>query len=409
LVITIVYITIPKNPVMQPKANEIKIMDKMNDHSEKRDFDRFSIELEIEVSGKDSAGKIFREKTVLKDASGGGVSFLSRSVEYYSAGQLLELTIFLPGAPNLFALFVGAAKVVRIIQPTDPDLKLADQIPRIAVKLDNPMQFTDKTVKVLSDETKVSKEIKDDKEMDVFAGKLKNADRELREQSVRLMQYAKDVSLYNNKLQAAYRDIVYRFVIAAEYYDEDTSGHIMRMGRYCALLSEKLGLPSSEVQSIKYAAPLHDAGKIGIPDRILTKRGKLSEKEFEIMKTHTIIGSNVLSNSEESIIQTAQKIALSHHEKWNGMGYPYGLSEEKIDLAGRIVCLADSFDALISKRPYRNPYPLESACDIISVECGKQFDPQITDIFLNNIDEFTKIKKEVDSSKRSLLSEFSLE
>jgi putative two-component system response regulator len=178
------------------------------------------------------------------------------------------------------------------------------------------------------------------------------------------------------------------------------------MGRYCTLIAEKLGLSSSEIQSIKYAAPMHDVGKIGIPDNILLKNGKLTEKEFEIIKTHTIIGSNILANSEAEVIQLAQKIALSHHEKWNGMGYPHGLAGEKVELAGRIVCLADTFDALISRRPYKNPYPIEAACDVIANERGKHFDPQIVDIFLDNVDELLKIKKEVDLSKNISLSEF---
>ena len=234
--------------------------------------------------------------------------------------------------------------------------------------------------------------------------KYNDADREVREQAVRLL-YTRDISLYNEKLQAAYRDTIYRLVIAAEYKDEDTGNHIVRIGQYCTFIAEKLCLPSSEVQSIKYAAPMHDVGKIGIPDNILTKKGKLTEKEFKVIKNHTIIGANILAKSDAEIIQMAQKIALSHHEKWNGTGYPYGFSGEKVDMAGRIVCLADCFDALISKRPYKNPYPIEVACDIIIKDRGKFFDPQIVDIFLDNVDELVKIRKESSSSENVPLSE----
>jgi len=231
-----------------------------------------------------------------------------------------------------------------------------------------------------------------------------DANRELKEQSIKLMLYAKDLARSNEKLQEAYRDTIYRLVVAAEYKDKDTGDHLLRMGLYCALIAEKLGMSSSEIQSIKYAAPMHDVGKIGIPDNILMKMGKLTQKEFDVIKTHTMIGSNILANSDAKVIQMAQKIALSHHEKWDGKGYIYGLSGDKVDLTGRIVCLADCFDALISKRPYKDPYSVEVACDIINNDRGKHFDPQLVDIFLDNIDELVKIKKDVDSSQNVPLS-----
>jgi putative two-component system response regulator len=129
------------------------------------------------------------------------------------------------------------------------------------------------------------------------------------------------------------------------------------MGRYSALIAEKLGLPSKEVQNILYASPMHDVGKIGIPDNILMKPGKLTDEEFGIMKTHSIIGANILAHSKSKILKVAEQIALYHHEKWNGKGYPQGLSGDNIPLVGRIVALADVFDALTSRRPYKDPFP----------------------------------------------------
>lgn len=273
-------------------------------------------------------------------------------------------------------------------------------------------ELADKTGEVASGKKGELIHINADKEMNDIAEnfnsvfmKGNDANRKVMEQSVRLMLYAKDLSLCNKKLQEAYRDTIYRLVVAAEYKDKNTGDHLVRIGRYCALIAEKLGMSSSEIQSIKYAAPMHDVGKIGIPDNILMKMGKLTKKEFEVIKTHTMIGSNILDNSDAEVIQMAQKIALSHHEKWNGMGYIYGLSGEKVDLTGRIVCLADCFDALISKRPYKDPYTVEFACDIIANDRGKHFDPQIVDIFLDNVDELVKIKKDVDSSVNVPLSE----
>jgi putative two-component system response regulator len=202
----------------------------------------------------------------------------------------------------------------------------------------------------------------------------------------------------HQELQEAYLDTIHRLVLAAEYKDEDTGDHIVRMGRYSALIAEKLGLPAKEVQNIFYAAPMHDIGKIGIPDNILMKPGKLTDEEFGLMKTHSIIGANLLAYSKSKILQVAEQIALSHHEKWNGKGYPQGLAGENIPLVGRIIGLADVFDALTSKRPYKDPFPVEKAIDIIKKERGEHFDPHIVDVFLENIDEILKIKAEVVSA-----------
>ena len=178
------------------------------------------------------------------------------------------------------------------------------------------------------------------------------------------------------------------------------------MSHYSVLIAEKLGLPAKEVQNIRYAAPMHDIGKIGVPDNILMKPGKLTDEEFEIIKTHSTIGAKILANSKSEILMVAEQIALSHHEKWNGKGYPQGLSGGKIPIAGRIVGLADVFDALTSRRPYKIPYPVEVAVDIIKKERGEHFDPDVADVFLENIDEVLKIKEEVGSAEDVCLSDF---
>jgi len=228
-----------------------------------------------------------------------------------------------------------------------------------------------------------------------------------------LMKYADDMSkiilelkTVHQELRESFLDTIHRLVLAAEYKDEDTGDHIKRMSQYCALIAEKLGLPAKEVQNILYAAPMHDVGKIGIPDSILLKPGKLTEEEFATMKTHTVIGAKILANSKAEILKIAEQIAISHHEKWNGKGYPQGLSGDNIPLVGRIVGLADVFDALTSKRPYKSPYPVEVACDIIKKERGQHFDPDMVDIFLENIDEVLKIKAEVDEAIDVNLSNF---
>ena len=200
------------------------------------------------------------------------------------------------------------------------------------------------------------------------------------------------LQITHDALQESYLDTIHRLVLAAEYKDEDTGDHIVRMSSYCSLIAEKLGLPDDQVQNILSATPMHDIGKVGIPDKIIMKPGKLTHKEFEIIKTHTIIGAKILEGSKAEILRIAQEIAISHHEKWDGTGYPYGIAGTQIPSAGRIVALADTFDALTSRRPYKDPYPIEIAVDIILKDRERSFDPEIVDIFMRNINGFEKIQ-----------------
>ncbi len=216
------------------------------------------------------------------------------------------------------------------------------------------------------------------------------------------LAYAKDLKTTisalksaNRELQEAYLDTVLRLVMASEYRDEDTGEHISRISLYCTFITGKMNFPDKIVKNIRFASPMHDVGKIGIPDSILLKRGKLTDGEFEIIKSHCVIGGRILSDSKAEILQLAESIALTHHEKWNGKGYPKGLSGDEIPIEGRIVALADVFDALTSKRPYKKSFSVERSCDIIKNEKGKHFDPKIVDVFFDNIDEIIKIKEEV--------------
>jgi putative two-component system response regulator len=207
-------------------------------------------------------------------------------------------------------------------------------------------------------------------------------------------------------LHESYLDTIHRLVLAAEYKDEDTGDHIVRMSKYCALIAKKLGLPDDQVQTIMSATLMHDIGKVGIPDKIITKLGKLTRKEFETIKTHTIIGAKILEGSKPKILQTGQKIALSHHEKWDGTGYPYGISADRIPFEGRIVALADTFDALTSSRPYKDPYPIEVAVSIIQKDRERSFDPEIVDVFMNNLNGFEKIQTQIGSIDKIEINDF---
>lgn len=206
------------------------------------------------------------------------------------------------------------------------------------------------------------------------------------------------------KIKAASLDTIYRLSRAAEYKDEDTGAHIQRMSHYAAAVARQMGLDESAVETILYAAPMHDVGKIGIPDHILLKPGKLDLDEWEIMKQHTIIGGRILEGSDAEFIQLAEVIALTHHEKWDGSGYPKGLKGSEIPLAGRIVAIADVFDALTSKRPYRRqPFSLGKTFGIIREGRGSHFDPEVVDAFFAIKDEILSIKEEHQDEGESLL------
>jgi HD-GYP domain-containing protein (c-di-GMP phosphodiesterase class II) len=192
----------------------------------------------------------------------------------------------------------------------------------------------------------------------------------------------------HEELQNAHLDTIRRLAMAAEYKDDNTGSHLERVGRISELLARGLGLSETEVSDIRHAAPMHDIGKIGIPERILLKPGKLEPHEWATMQTHTLIGGRILSNPVSNLMRRAREIALSHHERFDGKGYPNGLKGEKIPLSARIVGLADVFDALISERPYKPPYTAEQAGELIRAQRGRHFDPKLVDLFEKLFDAF---------------------
>jgi cyclic di-GMP phosphodiesterase len=207
-----------------------------------------------------------------------------------------------------------------------------------------------------------------------------------------LRQALEDMAKAQWKIREAHLDTIRRLAVAAEYKDGNTAAHIHRMSRYSALLAQGFTLPPGEEELILHASIMHDVGKIGIPDVILLKPGKFTEEEREIMKQHTIIGARILSGSSSEFLQAGEVIALSHHEKWDGSGYPKGLVGEDIPLWGRICAVADVFDALTSERPYKKALPNEKAYEIIREGCGKHFDPHIVDVFFQQLDEVVTIQ-----------------
>ncbi len=197
------------------------------------------------------------------------------------------------------------------------------------------------------------------------------------------------------QLREALVDTVQRLTLAAEYRDEDTYVHVKRISYYTAVIAKRLGIPQPEADIMFYASPMHDIGKVGISDTILLKPGPLTSAEFEIMKTHTTIGARILRGSGSPYLRSAEKFALSHHERWDGTGYPMGLKGEDIPIEGRILGIIDQYDALRSRRPYKPALDHDEAVRILTVGNEKsspsQFDPKVLEIFRACAGEFQDI------------------
>ena len=195
----------------------------------------------------------------------------------------------------------------------------------------------------------------------------------------------------SERIKASSLETIYRLSRAAEYKGEDTGAHIKRMSLYCAAVARSMGLDDSTIETILYAAPMHDLGKIGIPDRILAKTGRLDPADWEIMKQHTVIGAKILKDSDAEFIRMGEVIARHHHEKWDGSGYPRGLKGVEIPIAGRIAAIADVFDTLTSQQPYKEPFSVDKSLAIIRERRGSHFDPDVVDAFFAIQDEILTI------------------
>ncbi|RXJ88919.1 regulator [Arcobacter sp. CECT 8983] len=196
----------------------------------------------------------------------------------------------------------------------------------------------------------------------------------------------------HKELEDTQREIIYRMGEIGETRSKETGNHVKRVAEYSKLLGKLCGLAQEDIDIIFMASPMHDIGKVGIPDSVLNKPGKLNAEEWEIMKEHSELGYNILKNSKREILKAAAIISYHHHEKWNGAGYPQGLKENEIHIFGRITAIADVFDALGSDRCYKKAWELDRILELFKEEKGKHFDPLLVDLFFDNLDEFLKIR-----------------
>ncbi|MCB1644514.1 MAG: two-component system response regulator [Pseudomonadales bacterium] len=186
--------------------------------------------------------------------------------------------------------------------------------------------------------------------------------------------------------------IIQRLGRAAEYKDNETGLHVIRMSHYSKLLALSVGMSENEAELLLNAAPMHDIGKIGIPDSILQKPGKLTEEEWVIMRTHCEVGARIIGHDDSALLRMARTVAMTHHERWDGTGYPHGLSGTDIPTVGRIVAVADVFDALTSHRPYKEAWPVSKARAVMLEASGSHFDPQMVEAFFDNLDDMLIVR-----------------
>lgn len=198
--------------------------------------------------------------------------------------------------------------------------------------------------------------------------------------------------VHMDELRETRLQIVQRLGLAAEFKDNETGLHVIRMSHYSRVLAKAAGFSDIAQEEILHASPMHDIGKIGIPDAIITKPGKLTPEEWGVMKQHPQIGAHIIGEHKTGLLRMARNIALHHHEKWNGTGYPYGLIAENIPIEARIVAIADVFDALVTERPYKPAWPLDQAIEYILADAGKHFDPTLVALFVKEMPTILEIK-----------------
>ena len=218
--------------------------------------------------------------------------------------------------------------------------------------------------------------------------------------NIKIKEAYKKLKQAYHEISESYTEMIFRIALVAEYKDEATGTHLVRIADYSTEIAKGLGLSEKDIYYLRYASPMHDIGKLVIPDEILKKKGGLTPEEMEVIRKHSTLGADIFKNTNSELLKTARIISLTHHERYDGTGYPRGLKGKEIPLFGRIIALADVFDALTTKRPYKEAFGFEESICIIKDQAGKQFDPHIVKVFLkrkNRIKRILQATKNVES------------
>ncbi|WP_206732292.1 HD-GYP domain-containing protein [Halarcobacter mediterraneus] len=240
--------------------------------------------------------------------------------------------------------------------------------------------------------TTTNKLIKDIKRHDKI---MLRSDKRQRHEYDELQKKLKEVEELSKEIEETQKEVVFTMGAIGESRSKETGNHVKRVAEYSKILALYYGLPEKEAEMLKQASPMHDIGKVAIPDSVLNKPGKFNEEERKIMDTHAQLGYDMLKHSNRSLLKCASIVAYEHHEKWDGTGYPRKLKAEEIHIYGRITALADVFDALGSDRCYKKAWEDERIFKLFKEEKGKHFDPKLVDIFFEHLDEFLKIREEL--------------
>lgn len=211
----------------------------------------------------------------------------------------------------------------------------------------------------------------------------RNLEETVQRRTTDLRHALEEVTRAQRMVQEGHLDTIRRLTIAAEYKDHDTARHVERIGRYSQVVGQAMHLSPGMVDLLLHAAPMHDVGKLGIPDHILLKAGPLTDEERRVMNTHTTIGAQILAGSTSPVIQMGERVAFAHHEKWNGQGYPNGLARDEIPIEARVCSVVDFYDALTMDRPYRRAVPADEVVQMILAQVGAHFDPAVVEIFVD--------------------------
>lgn len=329
--------------------------------------------------------------------------------DQFTSRKILEELVSSLGDEILAKPFADPLKALEYVQVHEPDLVLADfKMPRM-----NGVEFTKRFRELYKDIPLVVITGVEDKQVLYDALDAGATDflskpidhRECRTRCNNLLKLRQQHQIIKgrakwleSKFTEAVMDVrrrehetLMRLAKAGEYRDEETGNHIVRMAKYSRMIANGLGLDAEECEAIEYAAPMHDIGKIGISDTILLKPGRLTQDEIKIMQKHTVFGYEILRDSPSKYLQMGAVIALGHHERYDGTGYPHGLARDAIPLPARIVAIADVFDALTTERPYKKPWSIQDALNYLSTEKGKHFDPDCIDAFYAQFEKILSI------------------